>query len=202
MPANPTALDAAATYAGLTGLPNRDALTSMFTPLPGSDELTVELLRHQGHQVSAVLNRRQASYDRSVVRALFAAQRAAQAGVMPTTEQAARFGVALQSYGVRDAVWLAVDDGRLGGIELWVNLARRLPAPYRAAPLFLAGWRAFRDGNGALAGIAADLALQSDPGYSAADLLRAALAHGVDPRTLPTLRTISPPNGGADATNA
>jgi len=53
------------------------------------------------------------------------------------------FGVALQSYPVRDALWLAIDDGRLRGIELWVNLARRLPSPYDAAPLFLAAWASY-----------------------------------------------------------
>jgi len=36
---------------------------------------------------------------------------------------------------VRDAVWLAVDDSRLTGIELWVNLVRRLPGPYNAATI-------------------------------------------------------------------
>jgi len=71
---------------------------------------------------------------------------------------------------------------------VWVNLARRLPDPYGAAPLFLAGWRAFRDGNGALDCIAADLALAAEPDYSAAELLRTALARGVDPRSMPTLR--------------
>jgi hypothetical protein len=59
-----------------------------------------------------------------------------------------------------------------------------LPTPYDAAPLFLAAWRSYRDGNGTVAGIAAGLALASDPDYSAANLLLAALAHGVDPRTL------------------
>ncbi len=49
---------------------------------------------------------------------------------------------------------------------------------------------------------AATYALQSDPGYSAADLLRAGLARGVDPRALPTLRATSAPKGGVDSTNA
>ena len=47
------------------------------------------------------------------MRALFAAQRAAEGGRMPTDDAAARFGVALRSYAVRDEVWLAIDDGRL-----------------------------------------------------------------------------------------
>jgi Domain of unknown function (DUF4192) len=196
MPDGPTVLDAAATYAGLTALPSRKVLADFFTPLPGRQDLADQLTHHQYEQLSAVLNAKQNGYDRSVTRALFAAQRAAQAGQMPTDAAVARYGVALQSYAVRDAVWLAVDDSRLTGIELWVNLARRLPGPYNAAPLFLAAWSTWRVGNGALAGIAAELALESDPGYSAADLLLAALARGIDPRTLPRLRL--PAKGAAE----
>jgi hypothetical protein len=83
---------------------------------------------------------------------------------------------------------MAVDDGRLDGRALWRDLGRRLPSPYDASPLFLFGWAAWRAGDGALAGIAAERAIASDPGYSAADLLLAALARGVDPRRLPRLR--------------
>lgn len=99
-----------------------------------------------------------------------------------------RFAVALQRYAVRDSLWTAVDDGRLDARGLWRQLARRLPAPYDAPALFLFGWRTYRDGDGALAGMAAHRAIDSDPGYSAADLLLAALARGVDPRKLPRLR--------------
>ena len=76
--------------------------------------------------------------------------------------------------------------------------ARRLPHLYDAAPLFLAGWHAYRqEGNGALAGIAADLAITADPGYRAAGLLCEALACGVDPRRLPTLQPV--PSRGPDS---
>jgi len=174
-------------------------LADIFTPLPGRQDLADQLTDQHYEQLSAVLNAKQDGYDRSVIRALFAAQRAAQAGQMPTDAAVARYGVALQSYSVRDAVWFAVDDGRLPGIALWVNLARRLPSPYDAAPLFIAAWSTYRDGNGALAGIAAELALKSDPGYSAADLLLAALARGLDPHTLPKLRLPAQSKGAAES---
>jgi Domain of unknown function (DUF4192) len=198
LPTTPTVLDAVATYAGLTALPNRNALAEMFAPLPGRQDLTDQMEHHHHEQLNAVLNAQQDSYDRSVIRALFTAQRAAEAGQLPTDAAVARYGVALQSYSVRDAAWLAVDAGRLTGIALWVNLARRLPNPYDAAPLFIAAWSTYRDGNGALAGIAAELALKSDRGYSAADLLLAALARGLDPRTLPKLRLPAQSKGAAE----
>jgi hypothetical protein len=91
---------------------------------------------------------------------------------------------------VRDAVWVAVDDRRLDGRPLWRQLARQLPSPYDAAPLFLFGWTSWRAGNGMLAGLAAERALASDPGYTAADLLlRTLVMNGVSPRSVPSLRS-------------
>ena len=203
MPAAPTVLATVATYAGLTALPNRDALAAMFEPLPDRADLSAELVALQDIELNVALIGTHDRYIRVVTRALFAAHRAAQVGEMPTDRDVARYGVALQSYAVRDAAWMALDDDRLEGLELWVNLSRRLPSPYDAAPLFLAAWRAYRDGNGALAGIAAELALMSDPGYSAADLLTAALRQGIDPRTLPKLRKAASPKRTAErASNA
>ena len=168
----------------------------MFARVPGRADLAGELEHHHRIRDRAQRDAALPAWEHAAVRALFAAQRTAQDGRMPTDDTVARFGVALRSCAVRDAVWLAVDDGRLAGMQLWVNLARRLPHPYDAAPLFLAGWHAYRQGNGALAGIAANLAITADTGYRAAGLLRDALACGVDPRRLPSLH--SAPSEGPD----
>ena len=79
-----------------------------------------------------------------------------------------------------------------------MDLARRLPHPYDAAPLFLAGWHAYRQGNGALAGIAADLAPTPTRSYRAAALLHQTLAYGINPRELPQLRDLPPGGPGSD----
>jgi hypothetical protein len=183
MPAAPTAIDAAATYRGMTALANRQALRDVFAPLPDRPDLTEELHRYLD---IAVLDGSDPGWDRSAARALFAAARGAEAGEWPSDEQVARFGVALLSYPVRDALWLAVDSGSLPGQELWIDLARRLPGRLAAGPLFLAAWRSYRDGDGARAGIAAELALAADPMSTAADLLLNALAYGVDPPPCPS----------------
>jgi hypothetical protein len=99
-----------------------------------------------------------------------------------------RFGAALSTIEVRDACWLAVEAGRMDGEDLWRELSRRLPAPYDAAPLFLFGWQRWRNGDGVLAGIAARRALDSDAGYTAADLLHLAVTDGLDPFRTPRLR--------------
>jgi hypothetical protein len=81
-----------------------------------------------------------------------------------------------------------VDDKRLDGRPLWRELARRAPVPFDAAAAFLFGWASWRAGDGASANIAAQRAIDSDPGCTAADLLLAALAQGADPRTFPRVR--------------
>lgn len=196
LPDGVSAFSAAATYAGMVALPDRAALAAVLDPLPDTDRdrLGPLLAEHEHAAVRAVLDGHAARHDRSVKRALFAAARHSDAPTDPSEpfeladDEVARFGVALSAPGVRDSLWMAADGRRLDGRVLWLDLARRLPTPYDAAPLFLYGWCSWRAGNGALAGIAAERAVSSDPGYSAADLLRAALARGLDPRRLPKLR--------------
>jgi len=197
LPGDSTPVVAAATYAGMVALPSRSSVESLLDPLP--DDVRAELvaaieLCDNGY-AEMLLSGSGERHDRSVKRAIFAAARAADlpgadAGDR-SREDVVRFGVALRRYPIRDAVWMAIDDGRIDGRELWRTMALRLPSPYDAAPLFLFGWANWRAGNGALAGIAAERAVASDPTYTAADLLLAALSRGVDPRRLPRLRTRS-----------
>ena len=196
LPDDVSAFSAAATYAGMVALPDRDALAAVLDPLPDAerDRLHPLLADCENRAVRAVLDGHGGRHDRSVKRALFAAARRSDAPVEVSQRfeiddsEVARFGVALAAPPLRDSLWMAADDRRLDGRALWLDLARRLPSPYDAAPLFLYGWCAWRAGNGALAGIAAERAVVSDPSYSAADLLLAALARGLDPRRLPKLR--------------
>ena len=78
-------------------------------------------------------------------------------------EQLVRFGAALRRIKVRDAVWLGIDGRRIDGRPLWRELAQRLPEPFDAPALFLFAWASWRAGEGALARIAVDRALLSDP---------------------------------------
>jgi hypothetical protein len=193
---------ATAAYAGLVALPDRNTMAALLDPDDDAERLALVPALDAGERdaVAAILRGDEGKQNRSVVRALFATARAWDepgAEVQLAPEQAVRFGVALQRYPVRDSIWLAIDDGRLDGRELWRQLAARLPAPFNAAPLFLFGWASYRRGNGALAGVAAERALAADPGYSAADLLLAALSQGLDPRRLPKLRAPRRPTGTA-----
>lgn len=195
LPTAPSAFAAAATYSGVVALPDRAALAAVLDPLPADERERLDsAIAEQEHAaVRAALAGDGGRHERSVKRALFAAARDSDEANWPGLPEvdAARFGAALAALPVRDAVWVAVDDGRLDGRPLWRDLARRLPGPYDAPPLLLFGWAAWRAGDGTSAGIAADRAIGSDPDYTAAYLLRAAVANALDPRQFPKLRARS-----------
>jgi hypothetical protein len=191
--ADRSTVPAQATYAGLVAHRDREALAALVEPGPALDRAR---LRPLVAAAAAALADGDADRvrraHRSVKRSLFAAARASSrpgwSGAEICDDDRAGWGAGLQILGIRDSLWLAVDDGRLDGAALWSDLARRLPAPYDATACFLAGWAAWRQGDGALARIAAERAVASDPRCTAADLLLAALSQGVDPHRLPRLR--------------
>ena len=197
LPGDASPCPAAATFAGLVALSDRAELDALLEPDEAADRARLEpaIAEHENLAVSAVVGGYDQRRQRSVKRAIFAAARDADVSLFPgdrgvglSDDQVCRFVVALAERSIRDAVWLAVDQGRLDGRALWRDLARRVPAPYDAAPLFLFGWASWRDGNGTCAGMAAERALRSDPDYTAAELLLGALAHGLDPHRTPRLR--------------
>lgn len=65
--------------------------------------------------------------------------------------------------------------------SLWRELTRRSPAPYDVAPATLLAHAAWHAGNGALARMAVERALASDPTYRLAQLIERLLDEGVDP---------------------
>jgi hypothetical protein len=181
-----SAFTAHAVLAGIAPLPDRAALAATLDPT-GEQPSIGQMLAAEAAAINTTLIGAAQSIDRSPTRDLFAAAHAEHPQPL-TLPEIARFGVALRETALRDEVWLAIDEQRLDGRDLWRALATRLPDPHAAAPLFLYAWASWRAGNAVLAGIAADRALASDPDYSAAQLLLAALAQGIDPRQMPPLR--------------
>ena len=187
-----SAFAAYATYEGLVALPDRDAMAQLLEPLPLAQRRRLRPLiaEEQRVAVRAVLRGQHERRERAVKRALFAASRASESPRPPAVSDVdvARFGVALAAKPFRDAVWLAVDAGRLDGRPLWQELARRLPPSHETGPLFLFGWSSWRAGEATIAGVAAERALAIDADYTAADLLLAAVTSGMNPHTVPRLR--------------
>jgi hypothetical protein len=169
---------------------SRDQLAAQLDPSGDGDRL-LQLLADAQQRLDADLaagfgSVRASAETRTVL--LAAGDDSAAADLSWSDEQLARIAAALTHYSVRDAVWMAVDAGRLDGRDLFAHLARQLPATHRAPALFLFAWKTWRTGNGALASIALDRVLEVDPDYTAAQLLRTALARGIDPRQMPALR--------------
>ena len=196
LPGDASPSRAAATYAGLVALADREELAALLDPIDDAPRAALEpaIAEQENLAAAAVVGGYAQRRQRSVKRAIFAAARDWEESLFPgaggalSDDELCRFAVALSETPIRDAVWLAVDQRRLDGRVLWREIARRVPPPYDAAPLFLFGWASWRDGNGAAAGMAAERAIASDPDYTAAELLLGALAHGLDPHRTPRLR--------------
>lgn len=201
LPDAPSSFTTAATVEGVVALPSRTALEELLAPLPDAEReaLDLPIAEAERNAVEQTIGGQARRWELSIKRALFRAARASDVPgwSAPPGQAVARFGAALAVTSVRDAAWLAVDNDRLDGRPFWRDLGRRLPSPYDAAPLFLYGWASWRAGDGALAGIAAERAVASNPDYHAADLLLGAISSGTDPRRLPKLRLPRTPSSRA-----
>ena len=93
-----------------------------------------------------------------------------------TDRQVARLAWGLRDTDLRDrALTLALGEAAPAAEALWTELTRRSPAPLDAAPATLLAVSGWLRGDGALANVALDRALDSEPSYTLAGLLRAAL---------------------------
>jgi Domain of unknown function (DUF4192) len=109
----------------------------------------------------------------------------AQRGELPTTDsEFIDLAYALDHPCGRDAAIVITAERPERASELWLVLTRALPAPLRANLAALLGAAAYLAGNGALASIALDTALQADPVHILAGLLRQALRVGISPDQL------------------
>jgi len=197
-------LAVAAANAGLVALPDRDALQARLAPAEGSARASMEraLAAAEAAFVRAAASggipawraAMQARIERALTCTLAVGDgrglsALTHSGPPPLTdEEAAEILVALSDTAVRDTWWLKAEDGGSSdALALWSGLVQRAVPPYDAAPLFLLGWTAWRHGDGALARMAAERALSSDPDYQAASLLLDAMDLSVDPRCLPSL---------------
>jgi hypothetical protein len=180
---------AAATYAGLVAMPDREALLAALDGAPDAVRAALlPALRRADTRYAELTGRiglRRARRNEHA--ALVRAAAECESGLQLSPRRLARLGAALRDLEIRDALWLAIDDRSLRAEKLLGQLHTRLPPPYQAAPLFLLGWHLWRTGSGTLAAAAAERVLRTDPGYSAARLLLEAVEAGMDPRLTPPL---------------
>ncbi|MPZ28131.1 MAG: DUF4192 family protein [Micromonosporaceae bacterium] len=177
------------TYAGLTAAGSRQELAGRIAPVGGAERAAMtratdraerELLGWletvpEAGRAEAVLGAGRSALDA-------ARTRYAEGGALADGELA-RLGLLLASIPVRDAAWRAVTTEQ-SQLRLWTDLTRRADPPLVPAPASLLAFTAWRSGDGALAGLAVQRALQEDPCYSMATLILDALQQGLAPSTL------------------
>ncbi|NUS91011.1 MAG: DUF4192 domain-containing protein [Nocardia sp.] len=101
------------------------------------------------------------------------------------SRELAQLAVALRDREIRDAVFAVVDTVHAEATEtLLAQLTRALEGADRAEAATLLGFFAYVRGDGPFAGIALDIALDSDPHHSMAALLHTALEAGMRPERL------------------
>jgi len=99
-----------------------------------------------------------------------------------TDQQVARLAWGLRELEVRDgALSFALGPSASAAEVLWTELTRRAPAPLDAAPATLLAVSAWVRGDGAMANVALERALTSEPSYTLAGLLRTALDACIPP---------------------
>ncbi len=103
-------------------------------------------------------------------------------GALTDDDEIAWLGVTLADLRVRDDAWARMDP-QFHEVHqrLWIDLVRRLPADCVAPPAALLAFTAWQAGDGALASVAIERALEADPDYSMALLIADALHAGLPP---------------------
>jgi hypothetical protein len=97
-------------------------------------------------------------------------------------DQIAWLSVALTDLRVRDDAWARMDpDHKEAHQRLWTDIVRRACPEYVPAPASLLAFTAWQAGDGTLANIALERALDADPEYSMALLLGDVIDAGVPP---------------------
>lgn len=202
--ASTSAAAAAAVTAGMTAMPGRSELAASIAPEDGSSRRAVEdatrrvaeqiekQMRGQGGAQGFVVEIRQ-----RISGALDTYQNGERLGV----DDLARLSVLLGSIRLRDEAWVTIKPGSVETqLKLWSDLTRRATVNAAACASLLA-FTAWLDGNGALANIAVDRALDADPGYSMARLMGELLASGLPPdiaEVLPTAEELAAMDLAAD----
>ncbi|MEU5943469.1 DUF4192 domain-containing protein [Micromonospora sp. NPDC047548] len=183
IPFDPTAslIAVQATAAGLVALPDRAAVAARFAPVTGAarDDMR-RAIDGAATRLKTVNAAGGAAVDEAGAQAVRHALRHHDTRL--TDDEVAWLTLLLTRTSVRD---LAVDltQPHDQHVTFWADVTRRAHEPLVPAPATLLAITAWRCGDGALAALAAERALQVDPAYQLADLLLQALHAGLPPST-------------------
>jgi hypothetical protein len=178
---------------GARVLASRDALAAAIAPAAGAEAASmlaavVRAAQRAARNTARSARRRSAGKESrphatAEYRAVAAAITTYRAGGgIASHDELARLALALTRIPVRDRAWALMDPAhRDAHARLWADLTRLAPPGLAAAPATLLALCAWQAGNGALAQIALDRALNDDPRYPLARLLRDAVTCAAPP---------------------
>lgn len=190
LPGSVTELEVASVSSGTVVARDRDELEARIAPPGGLAWAATNdaVLRTAGERVTraeecgweVVADETMATIVEAV-----AACRPGAGATRPADDVLARVLWGLRNTRVRDqALGLSLGPEPLAVEALWSECTRRAPSPLDAAPATLLAVSVWLRGDGAMANVALDRALDSDPDYALAQLLRAALASCLGPAEL------------------
>jgi hypothetical protein len=183
-------------------LPSRAALAGLIAPSGGEEAASTRgATRRAGQRAARLTRRARQSADpvarrhpvaSAGIRAVRAAVRACRQDQAVTHScrqdravthaQAGWLLVALHDPWVRDDALCRMDAAhRRAHLKLWADLTRLAGPGDVAAPATLLAFTAWQAGNGPLANVALDRALDDDPRYEMARTLRLLINHGIPP---------------------
>ena len=188
LPTGVTELEVATVASGVVVANDRAEVASRLERSPEAAAIGDAVLRTASERVVDILDRGRETVREEATAAIAAAAAGPSTGAPAprlSDDDLARMVWALRDDVVRDAALdFALGPDAAGAEALWMECARRAPAPLDAAPATLLAVSAWLRGDGATANIALERALASDPGYALARLLSEALAACLSPKGL------------------
>ena len=177
--------------AGLAAQPDRDSLARTLQRSAGTAD-TISRATSQGlTRLARLVQLGEAEGDRDPqLRATRIGRREVQrairqyrrGGRIDSVEHLAWLAVLLSDIRVRDDAWARMHPAYCEQHrQLWTDVLRSAALDYAPAPASLLAFVAWQAGNGALAAMAVDRALNADPAYSMAHLLSSALEAALPP---------------------
>jgi Domain of unknown function (DUF4192) len=171
--------------AGLSAAPDRAALAATLAPVTGPAAVQMAKATARAERTAERLLDKDGPHALGrpgLARVREAISIYREGGSLTPDARHAFLALVLLYLPVRDDAWARMDpDHRDAHRRLWADVVRRAQPGYVAAPASLLAFTAWQCGDGALANIALDRALDDDPDYSMALLLRTCLDGGLAP---------------------
>lgn len=180
-----TAVAAALTMAGASRHSHRDEIEALLAP--ADDEQRAAVARAVEDELAAAC---ELSLAAQCERDLRAVDHWLDSDELPSPDGIAALGLGLGDLRVRDYALRVSDQRRTGTrrpVDLWLWVTRHLEDDLAAPAATVAGWCAYRTGNGVLALECFEHALNACPNYRLAQMLHQALQAGIPPSALDRL---------------